>query len=135
MTTTKPTIRAEAVSWFVSKFGIRSNAMYASKFYVPQKSRTHRSAWWLEIPRVDIETPKSSEFHLLCEVAPGAKEFHCLKVPVVFFKNELSNLCEREDNNKVSLFLSAEREEMFVDQRGSRKVSFARFLKPTNLAA
>jgi hypothetical protein len=53
----------------------------------------------------------------------------------VFFKKELPNLCEREDNNKVSLFLSAERDEMFVDQRGSGKVSFARYLKPTNLTA
>lgn len=123
-------VKAEAVSWLVSKFGVVSDAVYASKFYISKKSRTHRSAWWLEISRAAIETPKSAEFHLLCQVAPGAKEFHCLKVPVGFFKKELQNLCVRKKGKTslVSLFLSAEPGEMFVDQRGVGQVHFSDFL-------
>jgi hypothetical protein len=127
------TIKAEAVRWFASKFGIKSNAMYASKFYIPEKSWTRQSAWWFEIPLRIIETPKSAEIDLLCQMAPDAKDFYYLKVPVEFLKNEKPNLCVRE-NGKVSLFLSAERHEMFVEKRGSGKVSFARLLKPINLA-
>jgi hypothetical protein len=127
------TIKAEAVRWFVSKFGIKSNTIYASKFYIPEKSWTRRSAWWFEIPTRTIETPKSAEIHLLCQIAPDTNDFHYLKVPVVFLGKELPNLCVRK-NDKVSLFLSAERHEIFVEQRGSGKVSFARLLKPTNLA-
>lgn len=126
------TIKAEAVRWFVSKFGIKTNAIYASKFYIPEKSWTRQSAWWFEIPQRTIESPKSAEIHLLCQIAPGANDFHHLKVPIDFLRNELPNLCIRK-NDKVSLFLSAEQREMFVEKRGSGKVSFARLLKPTNL--
>jgi hypothetical protein len=66
-------------------------------------------------------------------VAPDTNDFYYLKVPVNFLKKELSNLCIRE-NGKVSLFLSAEPHEMFVEKRGNGKVSFAQLLEPTNLA-
>jgi hypothetical protein len=127
------TIKAEAVRWFVSKFGMKSKTVYASKFYIPKKSWTRQSAWWFEIPLQMIETPKSAEIHLLCQVAPDTNDFHYLKVPVDFLGKELPNLCVRK-NGKVSLFLSAERKELFIDQRGSGKVRFAQLLKPTNLA-
>src|SRR5882724_1594582 len=92
-----------------------------------RKSWTRQSAWWFEIPRQAIEIPKSVEFHLLCQSAPDAKEFYNLKVPAEFLKTELPNLCVRK-TNKVSLFLSAEQNEIFVEKRGSGKVNFNRFL-------
>ena len=125
------TIRDEAVRWFVSKFGDKSNAMYASKFYISEKSWTRQSAWWIEIPLSKIATPESADIHLLCQTSQDAKDFHCLSVPVEFLKRELPNLCVRE-NGKVSLFLSAEQCDMFIEKRGSGNVSFARLLKPTN---
>ena len=78
------TIKAEAVRWFVSKFGIKPNALYASKFYIPEKSWTGQSAWWFEIPLRMIKTPRSAEIYLICQVAPDAKDFHRLKIPVEF---------------------------------------------------
>jgi hypothetical protein len=123
------TVKAAAVRWLVSKFGERSNAVCASKLYVPEKSWTGRSAWWFEIPQRAIEAPKSDEIDLVCEVAAGANEFYYLTVPVDFFKKELSKLCVRK-NGKLSLFLSAEPNEMFVEQRGKGKIDFAPFLVP-----
>ena len=79
-----------------------------------------------------IETPKSAQIHLLCQIAPDTNDFYRLNVPVKFLETELPNLYVRK-NGKVSLFLSAERHEMFIEQRGTGKVSFARLLKPTNL--
>lgn len=126
------TIKAEAVRWFASKFGIK-NQMYASKFYISEKSWTQQSAWWFEIPQRSIEAPQSTEIHLLCQVAPDAKDFHYLKVPVEFLNKEKPNLCIRK-NNKLSLFLSAEQNEIFVEQRGKGKVRFGQLLNTTNLA-
>jgi hypothetical protein len=121
------TIKAEAVRWFALNSKTKGNAVYASKFYIPEKSWTRQSAWWFEIPRQAIETPKSVEFHLLCQSIQDAKEFYHLKVPAEILKTELPNLCVRK-TNKVSLFLSAERNEMFVEKRGRGKVNFNRFL-------
>jgi hypothetical protein len=121
------TIKTDAVSWLVSNFNVRSSNTHASKFYIPEKSWTKRSAWWLEIPRTTIEMPKSVEIHLLCQMAPDLKKFHYLKVPVEFFQKELPNLAVRKEG-QVSLFLSAEPKDMFVDQRGTGRVSFRRFL-------
>jgi hypothetical protein len=121
------TIKANAVDWLASNFGVRSKSVYASKFYIPEKSRTGQSAWWLEIPRKSIEMPRSAEVHLLCQKAPDVHDFYYLKVPVEFFKAKLSKFDIREQG-QVSLFLSAEPNEMFVDQRGGGNVSFNQFL-------
>jgi hypothetical protein len=122
-----PTIKSKAVNWLVTKHGVKSKSVYASKFYVPESSRTRQSAWWLEIPQAAIEMAKSAEIHLVCEVAPDIEDFHYLKVPVEFFRKNLPNFDIRKDG-RLSLFLSAEPEDMFVDRRGRGKVSFSDFL-------
>jgi hypothetical protein len=122
-----PTIKTKAVTWLESNFGVRSKSVYASKFYAPEHSRTKQAAWWLEIPQSAIETPKSAEIHLVCEKAPDVDDFYYLKVPVEFLRRKLSSLDVRE-NGKVSLFLSAEPDDMFVDRRGRGQVSFDSFL-------
>jgi len=120
------TIKADAVSWLASKFGVKSGDIYASKFHVPEKSPTRSSVWWLEIPLRIIEAQSSIVVHLVCEAAPDAGEFHYLEVPVEFFRKQLSNL-DMRDKDKVSLFLSAESGDLFSDQRGKGKVSFSHF--------
>jgi hypothetical protein len=121
------TIKADAIGWLSSNFGVKSPATYASKFYVPEKSRTKRSAWWVEIPRSTLQSPGSSEVHLLCQKAPDVADFHYLRVPIDFLRAQLSRLATRE-SNQISLFLSAEPEEMFMDQRGQGRVDFSGFL-------
>jgi hypothetical protein len=120
------TIKATAVKWLASKFGVRSSTIYASKFYIAEQSFVRRPVWWFEIPLRVIEAPDSTVAHLVCETTPEAVEFYYLAVPVEFFREQLSNLAVRE-NNKVSLFLSAESGDLFSDQRGKGKVSFGRF--------
>jgi hypothetical protein len=122
-----PTIKAKAVNWLASHFGVRSKSVYASKFYMPEHSRTKQSAWWLEIPQSAIEIPKSAEIHLVCEKSPDVDDFYYLKIPVEFLQRKLPSLDVRE-NGKVSLFLSAEPDDMFVDRRGRGQVSFSGFL-------
>ena len=92
-----------------------------SKFYPPEESFTHRSAWAFEIP-------KAAEIYLLCSVAPGAKMFYHLKVPAEFIEERLPKL-QLRNNGRVSLWLSAEPDEMFVEHRG--KIGFDCFLVTT----
>ena len=64
------TIKAVAVRWLASRFGGKSNTVYASKFYIPEKSWTRRSAWWLEVPQRAIETPKANGIALAARAHP-----------------------------------------------------------------
>jgi hypothetical protein len=122
------TVKPDAVAWLLSHFGVKSPSTYASKYYIPEQSWTGRDAWWFEIPRAAIETPRSAEVHLLLQVVPNAKEFHYLCVPTSFLKEQLPKLTLQK-SDKVSLFLSAEPHNMFVDQRGRGKVAFSKFLR------
>ena len=74
------TIKTAAKQWLVSKFGAAGNTVHASKLHGPQ------SLWWIDIPKKDIETPKSNEIDLLCQSVPDSNKFYYLKVPVKFFK-------------------------------------------------
>ena len=121
------TVKSDAVAWLASNFGVRSKSTYASKFYVPENSWTKRAAWWLEIPASALQSPDSSEVHLLCQKAPDDTVFHYLKVPVGFLRANLTRLAVRE-RDQISLFLSAEPGDAFVDQRGRGRVNFIDFL-------
>lgn len=119
-------LRSEALDWLSSRFVVQGEPTYTSKFYVPERSWTGESAWWIEIPRRAIETPGAHHLHLVCQVAPSVSTFHYLRVPAEFLTANLSKLALRE-NGRVSLFLSAEPADLFVDRRGASKLSFAPF--------
>ncbi len=55
-------------------------------------------------------------------------EAHRLRVPVAYLLEQWEKICIREDNNKLSLILSAESSNMFVDERGNGKVGFSKYL-------
>jgi hypothetical protein len=120
-------VRANALDWLFSHSRVQGEPTYTSKFYVPEKSWTGQSAWWLEIPRSVIENSQSNYLHLLCQVAPDSSKFNYLRVPAEFFRRNLSKLAVR-DNGRVSLFLCAEPADLFVEKRGSGRLPFASFL-------
>lgn len=122
-------LRSEALDWLASRFGVQGEPTYTSKFYVRERSWTGESAWWLEIPRRVIETSGARHLHLVCQAAPGVSTFHYLRVPAEFVTANLSKLALRH-NDRVSLFLSAEPADLFVERRGTGKLSFAPFRVP-----
>ncbi len=121
-------LRSDALGWLSSRWGVEGEPTYTSKFYVPEKSWTGQAAWWLEIPRGVIDNGGSENLHLLCQTAPGRSEFHYLKVPTDFLRRNLSKLTLR-DNGRVSLFLSAEHADLFVERRSGRKLPFAPYVQ------
>jgi hypothetical protein len=119
-------LRSEALEWLAARFGVRGEPTYTSKFYVPEESWTGESAWWLEIPLHVIGAAASRDVHLLCQTAPDASTFHYLRVPTEFMTANLSKLILR-DNDRASLFLSAEPADLFAEKRGAGALSFSSF--------
>lgn len=120
-------LRSDALRWLAGRFGIRDAPIYTSKFYLARESRTGEAAWWLEFPRSILDAAGSPDLHFVCQVEPKRTDFHYLRVPKEFIKTNLPRLDVRDDD-RVSIFLSAEAADLFVDRRGDGKVSFTRFL-------
>jgi hypothetical protein len=121
-------IRPMAVQWLKKAHGVTDGIVCASKFYVPDESRTKKSAWWIEVDRSKIFMSPSQIIHFVCEKGPGSSDFHYLRLPGSYLIENQSKLDVRHDNNRFSIFLSAEQENLFQDERGDGKVTFGQFL-------
>ena len=99
----------------------------SSKLHSPDQSRTGKRAWWLEIPIAKVHDPTNQEIHLLCQTEENDSDFHYLKVPVQYFRDQLPKLDLREGDTIISLFLSAESRNLFTDVRGKGTVPFRQF--------
>jgi len=115
-------IRSAALQWLASTYGVRGKGIYASKFYTPEESWPKQRVWWFEIPLDYIKSSDSSKIHLVCQVGPNRNDFHYLKIPIGFFCENLGKFDVRQDNGKVSIYLSA------VEERGKGGVNFKEFL-------
>jgi hypothetical protein len=97
-----------------------------SKYYVAAESWTKRPAWAFEVP---LETVRcSAEVVVLrYETGPATGLYEELHVPSTFLLDNLKGLWVRDDRNTISLFLSAEPQDLFTDKRGAGGVSFKQF--------
>lgn len=118
-------IRQEALRWFSSNYPIVDEAIYCSKYYKPTESWNRQALWWFEIPLKAIEIDSEANLHLICEMAPGKNEFHYLSIPKKYVSDNLDKLYVRKE--LVSIYISAEPEKMFVEQRGTGEVRFEKF--------
>jgi hypothetical protein len=129
------TVRATALRWLALHHRVRDGDIFASRYYPAAESWTGRDAWWLQIPVHRIEAPGERVFHLLCETAPGTHAFHYLRVPASFLRGHLREGLDRPgDGRVVSLFLAAEPDARFRDERGAAHVELAPFLQPSERA-
>ena len=127
------TIRKSALRWLATHHRVRDADIFTSRFYPAAESWTGRDAWWLNIPVHRVEAPGERDFHLLCEApdeAPNAPSFHYLRVPASFLRAHLDGLDRPGDARTVSLFLSAEPDSRFHDERGPARLDFTPFLQP-----
>lgn len=121
-------IRTEAVHWLASNYGVRGRGICTSKFYRPEESWPKRRVWWFEIPLDYINASDSTQIHLVCQVAPNRNDFYYLNVPIVFFREHLRHLKIRKDNGRVSIYLSADPNHMFLEERGTGDINFSGFV-------
>jgi hypothetical protein len=114
---------------FLARLGERGGHLVTSKFYRPDESWTQSKAWWVQIPWPAVRAGKT--IHVVLEAAPGSPALRYLRVPAQYFiehESELATLAP----DKINLFLAATPDEEFQDQRGSGRVSFARFEQPSH---
>jgi len=84
--------------------------------------------WWIEFVSSHLTENNEKHIHIICQKAHKSDDFYYLKVPTEFlYKNE-SKITFLPQKSKYSLFLSAERENLFQDERGSGQVSFKQYL-------
>lgn len=121
-------IRSEALRWFSLKHGNTKNKIYVSKYYLPAQSWPKKDVWWPQIPLKAIDKSKYDHVIILCQVASNKKKFHYLEVPTVFLHEHLDKF--HRLGEKLSLYLSAEPDRLFVEERGNGKLNFAKFLVP-----
>jgi hypothetical protein len=120
-------IRSEALNWFTNKIGSIPDNIYASKFYLSVESWPKTEVWWFQIPLRSLENPRS-HIHLLCQSKSGSQGFYYIKVPVKFILDNLANFDKVEE--KVSIYLSANPNHLFVEERGEGRIPFGSFLQP-----
>jgi hypothetical protein len=65
--------------------------------------------------------------YFVCEKAPGKEDFHYLRLPGSYLLENQNKLDIRHEKNKFSMFLSAEKENLFQDERGEGRVAFSQF--------
>lgn len=121
-------IRQDARNWLVQHNVPGHIVFFASKLYEPPESWTGRHAWWFQVPVNRIEAVDAADIHLMCRTAQPGHEFHHLIVPAQHFRDHMQGLAVLE-NDKVNLFLSAEDENRFVDERGKGAVQFGMYFQ------
>ncbi len=107
-----------------------------SKYYVADKSWTKRSAWAFEVP-LDTVRGGAEVIVLRYETGPATGQYGELNVTCTFLLDILSGLRVREDRQTLSLFLSPDPQDLFIDKRGSGGVCFKQFagVKDRNASA
>ncbi len=119
-------IRSEALRWLSLNFGNVIGRICTSKYYLPEESWPKTRVWWLQIPPGVIEFNSKGHIHLVCQVAPGESDFYYLKVPIEYLYDNLEKFHRIGD--KVDLYLSANPDTLFVEERGTGELDFIQFL-------
>ncbi len=101
-----------------------SSCISVSKLYPPEESWTKGYAWWFDLPIDNIDRYLDRDYYLMCEKKD--KGFYILKVPNKFLKKNLGKFEIQKE--KIRLHLGAEKEILFIDQRGKGKVDFSSYL-------
>jgi len=122
-------IRNKALQWYESKYGRRDTPIYTSKYYQPEESWPKKNVWWPQIPVKAIKNKDTHYIHLLCQVAPNKNNFHHLKVPTKFLIEHLKKF--HTLGEQISLYLSADPETLFLEERGEGTLNFSVFLVNT----
>ena len=119
-------IGPDARRWFLSKYGGSKNKVYASKYYLPEESWPRKHVWWVQIPQHAIDPALHDYVNILCQVLPGANDFHYLKVPVAFINEHREQF--HRIGEKTDFYLSAEPDNLFKEIRGIGELDFSVFI-------
>lgn len=120
-------IRSDALQWFKKKYKTYEGKIYTSKYYLPEESWPKTHVWWIQIPLKSLNTLNGNYINLLCQTNPDSNEYHYLKVPVKFLVDHLDKFDIVQDK-MIHLYLSADPDKLFVEERGTGGLDFSKFL-------
>lgn len=120
------TIRNQAIFWLEKNFGKPSGPIYTSKYYKPEESWPKVSVWWPQIPVSIVNENLSGYINILCEGEPTKSGFYYLKVPSKFLSEHLDKF--HLVGGIISLYLSTDPNNRFMELRGEGKLNFKQFL-------
>ena len=121
-------ISSAARSWFSARHQKPPNSKtYTSKFYTPGESWPKTKGWLIQVPLTTVNRNDIEFVNLICQKkANNEKNFYYLKVPVHFLRDNMQNFDILQE--KISLYLSAEKGQLFKEERGHGNVQFDLFL-------
>ena len=120
-------IRSNALQWFRKKHKTDEGKIYTSKYYLPEESWPKTHVWWVQIPLKALSTLNGHYINFLCQTNPDSNEYHYLKVPKKFLVDHLDKF-DIVQNTKIHLYLSADPDKLFLEERGTGKLDFSKFL-------
>ena len=119
-------IRNKALKWYKAKYGHLDAPIYTSKYYQPEESWPKKNVWWPKIPIKVIENSDLQYLNILCQIALNINDFHHLRVPTKFLIEHLKGF--HTIGEQISLYLSADPETLFKEERGEAGLNFSIFI-------
>jgi len=123
------TTRSNGIKWLKENHPEYQGKNRVSKLYSADESWSKSKVWWFEFPESDITDDLSGFQNLLCNKNSNSEHFHLIRVPNSFlikFKNGLY-LRNKKGISTFSIYLSANPEDMYVEQRGEKHIEFGDF--------
>jgi hypothetical protein len=112
-------VRQHAIEWIRNHYPSQAtNPLRSSRFY-PEKE-----IWFFTFPSTYFDVGKEGCLNILCQMQANSKDFHYLKVPFSFFRENRNKLNIRATGDKFDLHISGKRKNWLVDER-SDNVAFA----------
>jgi len=123
-------IRSYAIKWLNLNYKNVVGPIYTSKYYTPEESWPKTRVWWLQIPITSIDLKPNEYVNLICEAQPNKNDFHYLKMPIKFLNEHLEKF--HRMGEIISLYLSANPDTLFIEERGEGRLDFSKFLVEKN---
>lgn len=118
------TIRARALEWLRTQFGISGGAIYCSRQYTTESAIVGAPSWSHSVPLSRLSDRRVRYIRLLCERLD--RGFHYLRVPKQYFLENRDRFVIAP--RAIRLNLSALEPDLFRDSIGPGRVRFGEFL-------
>lgn len=123
-------IRSYAIKWLNLNYKNVVGPIYTSKYYTPEESWPKIPVWFFNFPLSAIDAKQYQCVNLVCQTDPNKNGFHYLKVPTKYLNEHLEKFHRIGEN--ISLYLSANPDSLFIEERGEGKLDFSNFLINSN---
>ena len=113
--------RERAKAWMRKNHPNELNSILRTSKYYPE-----RAIWFLTFPTSYFDKEKWDHINILLQFEKEPDQFHYLRVPFPFLRNNQTKFDIRSSGDKFDLHISAKQRNLLVDER-SKGVGFKKF--------